>query len=195
MSYDDDDPLMYRDKPLPKLPPRPKPRSLPFTNSPSYIQPIEYQYQKIQDPKSPNYGFYQMVPIRSATQAQQVYTRVKFEDPMPAHSGYSQKGDYYYIPRNDQLPIRNLVYAVQNDKLPTTGDLETYHSDFSNIGVPQDYCPNIDPCKYDWCKKCQQPVRLKPMPIIHGPTLSGILITCLFILFFCYVSGYTLLYY
>lgn len=61
---------------------------------------------------------------------------------------------YHYIPRNPQIDTRKLAYALESKIVPSTGNTETFITEFERIRVPNDYCPDITPCVYDWCGVC-----------------------------------------
>jgi len=82
-----------------------------------------------------------------------VQPKYLYKDYLPFYDGF------YYIPKSE-IPIRKLIYGLQNYDLPTSGNIERYIPMFNNISVPDDFCPFIDPCDYDWCGPCEQ-MRLK----------------------------------
>lgn len=61
---------------------------------------------------------------------------------------------YYYI-RKSKNDIRKLTYALENKLIPSSGNTEIFNIDYSDVYVPDGYCPYLlDPCPYDWCKRC-----------------------------------------
>lgn len=88
-----------------------------------------------------------------------IYTKAFFEptkQPKYLYKDYLPFYDgFYYIPKSE-IPIRKLIYGLQNYDMPTSGNIETYIQSFNHISVPQDFCPFIDPCIYDWCDPCEQ---------------------------------------
>ena len=106
-----DDPR-YSRKPEPVLQP------LPEVNK----EPDEIQYEQIKAGR--NKGFYRRTPVKDINRPDTVYTKAFFskriEGPYDHYLDWF-KG-FYYIPRNDQIPIRRLVYGLEHNKMPTSGN-------------------------------------------------------------------------
>lgn len=115
---------------------------------------IDVQFKKIISGK--NKGFYKRDPPRSLKFENKVFTKAFFPKKLegPYDHYLLQHDDFYYVPRNDTIPIRKLVYGLQNNLMPTSGNIELYNKEFNFIRVPFDFCPIIDPCPYDWCTGC-----------------------------------------
>ena len=61
----------------------------------------------------------------------------------------------YYIPKSpqmDQIDLRKLLYAMENRIVPSSGNIETYDKELLKISMPDSYCPDLQPCPYNWCK-------------------------------------------
>lgn len=150
---DDDNPLVYSSTNKPKfdpgtilapLPPVPKYSGITFSS--------------ITDP-GPNQWFYKRTPTDSTVASNTVYSKVEFDKPLvnPSQANLEASSDNkntYYIPRNDQISVRNLIYGLEFNKLPSSGNTELYNTKFDNISIPAGYCPKLNPCIYDWCKDC-----------------------------------------
>ena len=116
-----------------------------------------------------NKGFYYAISPRTGgkviTQGKQaVYTKAYFEptkQPKYMYKNYLPSYDgFYYVPKSE-IPIRKLIYGLQNYDMPTSGNIETYIKSFDKISVPVDFCPLIDPCVYDWCQDCAEYEKLR----------------------------------
>lgn len=102
-----------------------------------------------------NKGFYRQIPplIRGGNSVP--FTKVFFpeqiknvyRDYIPYYKGF------YYVPKSD-IPIRKLVYGLQNYDMPPTSNTDEMMAKFNSISVPNNFCPYVDPCIYDWCEKC-----------------------------------------
>jgi hypothetical protein len=104
-----------------------------------------------------NKGFYQSIPNVIKHGKPLVYTKAFFDQPLKyLYKDYLPFYDgFYYIPKSE-IPIKKLIYGLQNYDMPTSGNIETYIKSFNHISVPTDFCPLIDPCIYDWCDSCEQ---------------------------------------
>jgi hypothetical protein len=123
----------------------------------------EIRYDKITTRSDPNYGCYRRTPVRNLDRRGVVYTKAyfpkKLRGPYDHYLPWFQ--GFYYIPRDDQIPIRRQIYGLMNNKMPTSGNTELYNKKFRDIRVPKDFCPLIDPCPHDWCKDCAE-LRKRP---------------------------------
>lgn len=127
-----------------------------------------------------NKGFY-FIPTphttdNSLVRNDTVYSRLRLSPGKKIH-GFNKSylpyiNGYYYIPKNDEIDIRKVIYGLENKEIPSTGNTETFLREFQNsIIVPQDWCPHyLDPCEYDWCKRCDT---LKNPKIIPPPQLTS----------------------
>lgn len=60
---------------------------------------------------------------------------------------------YYYVRKDADLP--RLLYALENRLVPSDGNTELFNIQFTNIHVPDDWCPFLlEPCLDGWCSKC-----------------------------------------
>lgn len=111
----------------------------------------------------PNSGYYTATSLDGSVVMRQgnptIYTKAFFqpkEQPKYLYADYLPFYDgFYYIPKSE-IPIRKLIYGLQNYDLPTSGNIEKYIPMFNRISVPKEFCPFIDPCVYDWCNPCEQ---------------------------------------
>lgn len=137
----------------PRYPSQPDYSNL-YANKPRDVSAVDVQFKKIVEGK--NKGFYQRDPPLSLKFTNKVFSKVffprKLEGPYDHYLLYHN--DFYYIPREDSIPIRKLIYGLQNNEMPTSGNIERYHETFNSIKVPFDFCPILDPCVYDWCNDC-----------------------------------------
>lgn len=79
---------------------------------------------------------------------------------------------FYYIRRNDAVDLRQQLYALETDRVPSTGNTEVFNTSLEAIRPPSDYCPYyIDPCVSDWCAGCLSNRRQQ---IATRSTTSGI---------------------
>lgn len=128
--------------------------------APESIKPktADIWYEKINS--GPNKGFYRRVPPYSLRFENEVYSKVYLQEPLrgPYHDYMFKRGDFYYVPREDQIDIRRLIFGLRKRKMPTTGNVEKYNLDFNDIQVPVEFCPVVDPCNYEWCEACQSGV-------------------------------------
>ena len=124
--------------------------------------PGPFVFKKIADGE--NKGFYYGTSVINGAKIivqgkQEAYTKAYFEptkQPKYLYRDYVPFYDgFYYIPKSE-IPIKKLIYGLQNYDLPTSGNIETYIKSFDKISVPVDFCPLIDPCVYDWCQPCEQ---------------------------------------
>jgi len=102
---------------------------------------------------------------------------------------------YYYIQksRND---IRKLTYALENKLIPSSGNTELFNIDYSDVYVPDDYCPYLlDPCPYDWCKRCIRSDMTSnvPMEVSPGGRVVRWIILIAFLFLICSVFGLAIL--
>lgn len=106
----------------------------------------------------PNKGYYNIQSRYLSNSRREVYSKLKLPKGKKI-TGFNSPlyfNGYYYIPRNDQLDIRKLVYALENNLMPNSGNTETFNRDFDKIVVPNNYCPHyLEPCIYDWCDRCK----------------------------------------
>ena len=125
--------------------------------------PGPFKFEKYVE--GPNKGFYKRVPPVLRDGKPLVYTKAYFSKPiqdlykeyLPLYKGF------YYVPRSS-IPIRRLIFGLQNYDVPSTGNIEEFFKKFYSISVPNTFCPLIDPCEYDWCKSCQDMrVRMEKM--------------------------------
>jgi hypothetical protein len=102
----------------------------------------------------PNRGFYRRIPPDIYQGKQTVYSKAFFKTPIKyLYRDYiPQYKGFYYIPRNDELSIRKLVYGLRKYDIPSTGNMEEFYKRFENISVPRNFCPIIEPCIYNWCR-------------------------------------------
>ena len=64
---------------------------------------------------------------------------------------------YYYVRRNDSVDLRKQLYALETNRVPSTGNTEVFNTSLDAVVPPDDYCPYyIDPCPrtLDWCVRC-----------------------------------------
>ncbi len=115
--------------------------------------------------KGPNKGYFflptQFINDGSIVNGNQIFSRFKLSNNKKIqgfNSTYLPYIDgYYYIPKDTQIDIRKLAYALENKLIPSTGNTETFNTEFKNIVVPNNYCPYyLKPCFYDWCQKCDE---------------------------------------
>lgn len=123
----------------------------------------------------PNKGFYYIsTPFttdNSLVRNETVYSKLRLPKGKKIH-GFNKSylphiNGYYYVPKNDELDIRKVIYGLENKEIPSTGNTETFLREFQNtITVPTDWCPEyLKPCEYDWCKRCEtlrNPIIIKP---------------------------------
>lgn len=67
---------------------------------------------------------------------------------------------YYYVRRNESIDLRKQLYALETNRVPSSGNTEIFNTKLEDIKVPDDYCPYyIDPCppQTEWCIRCKQP--------------------------------------
>jgi len=105
----------------------------------------------------PSKGFYKRTPPMIRNGQPLVYVKVYFPKRIKyLYRDYlhEYKG-FYYVPISS-IPIRRLIYGLQNYDIPSSGNIEEFFRKFYNISVPDNFCPVIDPCTEDWCKKCDQ---------------------------------------
>jgi hypothetical protein len=103
----------------------------------------------------PNKGFYRREPELIRDGKPVPYTKAYFPKPikdlyrnfLPKYKGF------YYVPEST-IPIRRMIFGLQNYDVPSSGNIEEFFKKFYSISVPKDFCPLIDPCNEDWCKKC-----------------------------------------
>ena len=114
-----------------------------------------FTFEKYKD--GPNKGFYKRIPPVLRDGKPLVYMKAYFPKPikdlyrkyLPLYKGF------YYIP-NSSIPTRRLIFGLQNYDIPSTGNIEEFFKRFYSISVPNTFCPLIDPCNEDWCKKCDE---------------------------------------
>lgn len=145
-----------------------------------------------------NKGFYKRTPLQNLDRSDTVYTKAYFPKRLPQiYDEYLPffKG-FYYIPRDDQIPIRQYIYGIRFGKMPESGNMELYNKKFREIGVPLDFCPKIDPCIYDWCQQCTklENEKLNKRPHPENPTLVGYVAMFLFLFVISIVITTSLLY-
>lgn len=110
-------------------------------------------FEKIETGKYKNY--YRQIPPLIRGGESVPFTKVFFpnkikniyKDYIPYYKGF------YYVPKSD-IPIRKLVYGLQNYDMPPTSNTDELMSSFVSISVPKNFCPYVDPCVYDWCQNC-----------------------------------------
>lgn len=128
----------------------------------------------------PNKGFYYIpTPFtndNSLARNETVYSRLRLPPGKSIH-GFNKTylpyiDGYYYVPKNDEIDIRKIIYGLQNKQIPSTGNTETFLRDFQNdIIVPKEWCPHyLDPCKYGWCTRCE---KLKNPTVVPIPKLTS----------------------
>ena len=139
-------------------------------------------------------GFYRKIPPRILQGKNITYTKAFFPNPIKYHyKDYIPYYDgFYYVPRSD-IPIRKLMYGLQNYDMPSSGNTELFLSKFKGISVPRTFCPVIDPCIEDWCLQCQSNVgddikadkiRIGFMNLVYLTFTIFILTTVVFLSFF-----------
>jgi hypothetical protein len=128
----------------------------------------------------PNKGFY-YIPTpyttdNSLVRNETVYSRLRLSPGKGIH-GFNKSylpyiNGYYYVPRNDEMDIRKVIYGLENKEIPSTGNTETFMREFEHtILVPDEWCPHyLDPCDYDWCKRCDA---LRNPKVIKKPELTS----------------------
>lgn len=128
----------------------------------------------------PNKGFY-YIPTpyttdNSLVRNEAVYSRLRLA-PGKGIYGFNKSylpyiNGYYYVPKNDEIDIRKLIYGLENKEIPSSGNTETFVREFQKtINVPNEWCPEyLDPCRYDWCKRCE---RLRNPVAIPPPQMSS----------------------
>lgn len=85
---------------------------------------------------------------------------------------------YYYVRRNDAVDLRQQLYALENNDIPSTGNTEVFNTSLDTVNPPADYCPYyIDPCPPDaaWCLQCKQGHPSVFAPLTPRPNLLGFL--------------------
>lgn len=94
----------------------------------------------------------------------------------------------YYVPWDGdmaQIDLRKMLYALENKLMPSTGNTEIFEREFNRIIVPDEYCPKMDPCNFEWClchKGITPSARAKQkLPFLY--TLSKYLIIFVSIIF------------
>lgn len=138
----------------------------------------------------PNKGFYYLQsPLtadNSLVRDNTVYSRMKLPNNQRIHGFNSSYlpfvNGYYYVPKNDELDVRKVIYALQTKQVPSSGNTETFLRNFQDtVSVPDDYCPYIlDPCNYDWCERCK--TQNTPAIIEDGRGRNIYMLWCFFIL-------------
>lgn len=128
----------------------------------------------------PNKGFYYIsTPFtsdNSLVRNETVYSKLKLTPGKTIHGFNKTYLPYingsYYVPKNDEIDIRKMVYGLENKEIPSTGNTETFLRDFQRtIIVPNTWCPEyLDPCNYNWCKRCKT---LRNPTIIEPPKLTS----------------------
>lgn len=114
----------------------------------------------------PNKGYYSL-PVQiendnSLIENDTVYSKLRLPPNNPKIHGFNKTylsfiNGYYYVPKNDELDVRKLIYSLENQLVPSSGNTETFLRQFQqNVIVPDDWCPEyLDPCNYRWCTKCK----------------------------------------
>lgn len=146
-------------------------------------QPVEIRYTRIET-GGPNRGWYRRTPPLDFNNANTVYTKVKLPNTIKGmYSDYMEyRNGYYYLPRRPQIPIRKLLYGLQNYQMPTSGNTELFNFQFNGIRVPRGYCPFIDPCVYDWCIDCIQQARSRyNLNKTDRPSFLGVIFVIVFV--------------
>ena len=106
----------------------------------------------------PSKGFYKRSPPMIRYGQPLVYIKAYFPKPIKyLYRDYIHEYEgFYYIPISS-IPIRRLIYGLQNYDIPASGNIEEFFKKFYNISVPDNFCPLIDPCtEEDWCNKCNK---------------------------------------
>jgi hypothetical protein len=139
----------------------------------------------------PNKGYYYLpTPFlndNSIVRDSTVYSRMKLPPGQRIH-GFNKSylpyiDGYYYVPKSNVLDVRKVIYALQTQQVPSSGNTETFLRDFQyTTTVPADYCPYyLDPCDYTWCKKCKN--KNENTTIVEKPKQQNIyMLVCFFIL-------------
>lgn len=130
-----------------------------------------------------------------------VYSRLRLNDGKTIQ-GFNRSylphiNGYYYVPKNDDIDIRKLIYGLENNEIPSTGNTETFFREFEkNIIVPDNWCPEyLDPCEYDWCKKCETLKNLPPpinIPLTQTKRLKKTIYIFVFSVVVCCLAIYAI---
>lgn len=56
---------------------------------------------------------------------------------------------YYYVRKNADIP--RLLYALENRLVPSDGNIELFNIQFTDIHVPDDWCPYLFEPSFDRC--------------------------------------------
>lgn len=97
---------------------------------------------------------------------------------------------YYYI-RDSKDDVRKLTYALENGLVPASGNTELFNIDYTNLSVPDNYCPYLlDPCPFDWCKRCMSSGSVEQQKNISGTMiLFRWIIIFIFLMMVCTIFG------
>lgn len=119
----------------------------------------------------------QFVNDGSIVRKDEVYSRFQLPNGKRIHgfnSSYLPYLDgYYYIPKNTQIDIRKLAYALENKLIPSSGNTEKFNTNFEKIVVPDNYCPHyLEPCFDEWCERCKILKIKQNLSNVKNPELS-----------------------
>lgn len=116
-----------------------------------------YYFEKVTT--GPQKGFYRKIPPTIQQGKPLYYTKAYFPKPIKyLYRDFVPYFDnFYYIPKtfHNDIPVRKLIYGLQNYDMPTSGNIEEYLNKFNDIRIPPTFCPVIDPCEYEWCDQCK----------------------------------------
>lgn len=129
------------------------------TNSAALFEQVPKNIRFFEQIKGgPDNGFFRTVPPTILEGRTSAYSKAFFKTPIkgayrdliPFYKGF------YYIPRQDDIPVRRMMFGLQHYDMPKTGNVEEYIKRFNYISIPKNYCPIVEPCFYDWCRDCQE---------------------------------------